>query len=61
VTQTASDLKKGQKRNRDKNPPKDKGVPVEKKLQDVMKVWCFNCKKLGHFAKDCEKVPHDLM
>jgi hypothetical protein len=38
-----------------------KGVPVEKKLQDVMKVWCFNCKKLGHFAKDCEKVPHDLM
>jgi hypothetical protein len=58
VAQTASGLKKGQKRKWDKNPPKDKGISVEKKLRDVTKVQCFNCNKLGHFAKDCEKEPH---
>jgi hypothetical protein len=39
--------------------PKDKGTPMEKKPWDVAKVQCFNYDKLGHFAKDCEKVRQD--
>jgi hypothetical protein len=31
ATQIASDLKRGQKKKWDKNPPKDKGIPMEKK------------------------------
>jgi len=56
VKQTTSGSKKGQKRLWDENSPKDKITLVEKKLWDVTKIWCFNCEKLGHFAKDCEKV-----
>jgi hypothetical protein len=59
VVQIVSGPKKGKKRKWDKNPPKDKGTLVEKKSQDVAKVWCFNYKELGHFAKDYEKVRQD--
>jgi hypothetical protein len=24
-----------------------------KKKKDISKVWCFNCKELGHYAKKC--------
>ncbi len=59
ISHITSGPKKGQKRKWDKNPPRDKGTRVEKKLWDVAKVRCFNCKELGHFTKDCEKVNHD--
>jgi hypothetical protein len=26
-----------------------------KKKKDISKVWCFNCKELGHYAKKCPK------
>jgi hypothetical protein len=58
ATQIASDLKRGQKRKWDKNRPKDKGIPTEKKPWDDAKVQCFNYDKLGHFAKDYEKEQH---
>jgi hypothetical protein len=58
VAQATSSIKRGQKREWDKNPPKDKGVSV-KKSWDVAKVQCFNCEKLGNFAKDYEKVRKD--
>jgi hypothetical protein len=32
---------------------------MEKKPQDVAKVWSFNCEKLGHFVKDYEKANQD--
>jgi hypothetical protein len=56
VAQTTSGPKRGQKRKWDKNMPKDKGTPTKNKPKDVVKVQCFNCDKLGHFAKDYEKV-----
>jgi hypothetical protein len=24
-----------------------------KKKKDTSKMWCFNCKELGHYAKEC--------
>ncbi len=57
--QVASNPKRGQKKMWDKNPPKDKRTLEEKKPQNIAKVWYFNCKELGHFAKDCEKVRHN--
>ncbi len=50
---------KGQKRKWDKNPPIDKGTPLDKKLWDVTEVQRFNCKGLGHFAKNCDKIRQD--
>nr|GEY19630.1 hypothetical protein [Tanacetum cinerariifolium] len=29
---------------------------VDKKKRDMSKVMCYNCKKEGHFAKDCKKA-----
>jgi hypothetical protein len=26
-----------------------------KKKKDTRKVWCFNCKERGHYAKECPK------
>jgi hypothetical protein len=57
VAQAASGPKRSQKRKLVKNPPKDKGTLVGKKLRDYAKVQCFNCDELGHFAKDYEKEP----
>jgi len=59
VTQAASNLKRGQKRKWNKNPPKDKGAPMKKKLRDVEKVQCFHCEELEHFVKDYKKVRQD--
>jgi len=53
--QAISGTKRGQKRKWDKNPPKNKGISVEKP-KNVTKVKCFNYEELGHFAKDYEKV-----
>jgi len=54
--QIANGPKRGQKRMWDKNRPNDKRTLEEKKTQNITKVWYFNCKELGHLAKDCEKV-----
>jgi hypothetical protein len=59
VTRATNSPKRGQKRKWDKNPPKEKGAPMKKKSRDVAKVQCFHCEKLGHFAKDNEKVRQD--
>jgi hypothetical protein len=59
VAQAASGSKRGQNRKWDKNLSKDRGTPTEKKPWDVAKVWCFNYDRLGHFAKDYEKVKQD--
>lgn len=59
VMQIASGPKRSQKGKWDKNPPKDKRTLAEKKSQDVAKVRCFNCEKLGHFSKDCKKIRQD--
>nr|GEX83932.1 hypothetical protein [Tanacetum cinerariifolium] len=29
---------------------------VDEKIRDMSKVKCYNCKKKGHFAKDCKKA-----
>ncbi len=59
VKQASNGPKRGQKKMWDKNPPKDKGTPIEKKSQDVAKIWSFKCKELGHFVKDYEEVNQD--
>ncbi len=57
ATQTASGPKRSQQKKWDKNPAKDKGTLVEKKLRDIARVQCFNCNKLAQgWSKDYEKV-----
>nr|GFB47889.1 hypothetical protein [Tanacetum cinerariifolium] len=35
---------------------KTKDKKADKKKRDMSKVICYNCKKEGHFAKDCKKA-----
>lgn len=34
---------------------------AEKKPWDIVKVYCFNHKELGHFVKDYKRVGHNLV
>jgi hypothetical protein len=59
--QNTNNPKKSQKIKWDKNPTKDKRSFGEKKPWDIVKVYCFNYKELGHFVKDYKKVGHNLV
>ncbi|GJW95511.1 integrase, catalytic region, zinc finger, CCHC-type containing protein [Tanacetum coccineum] len=39
-----------------KSEEKKEDKKANEKKQDMIKVECYNCKKEGHFAKDCKKV-----
>ncbi|GJR81037.1 retrovirus-related pol polyprotein from transposon TNT 1-94 [Tanacetum coccineum] len=39
-----------------KSEEKKEDKKVDEKKQDMSKVKCYNCKKEGHFAKDCKKA-----
>nr|GFA65946.1 hypothetical protein [Tanacetum cinerariifolium] len=39
-----------------KSDDKKEDKKVEEKKRDMSKVKCYNCKKEGHFAKDCKKA-----
>nr|GEV08210.1 hypothetical protein [Tanacetum cinerariifolium] len=39
-----------------KSVEKKKDKKVDEKKRDMSKVKCYNCKKEGHFAKDCKKA-----
>nr|GFC87531.1 hypothetical protein [Tanacetum cinerariifolium] len=39
-----------------KSVEKKKDKKADEKKRDMSKVKCYNCKKEGHFAKDCKKA-----
>ncbi|GKC46288.1 retrovirus-related pol polyprotein from transposon TNT 1-94 [Tanacetum coccineum] len=39
-----------------KSEEKNEDKKVDEKKRDMSKVKCYNCKKEGHFAKDCKKA-----
>nr|GEV31983.1 hypothetical protein [Tanacetum cinerariifolium] len=39
-----------------KSVEKKEDKKVDEKKRDMSKVKCYNCKKEGHFAKDCKKA-----
>ncbi|GKC69943.1 RNA-directed DNA polymerase, eukaryota [Tanacetum coccineum] len=39
-----------------KSEEKKEDKKVDEKKKDMSKVKCYNCKKEGHFAKDCKKA-----
>ncbi|GJW50344.1 retrovirus-related pol polyprotein from transposon TNT 1-94 [Tanacetum coccineum] len=39
-----------------KSEEKKEDKKVDEKKRDMSKVKCYNCKKEGHFAKDCKKA-----
>nr|GFD30565.1 hypothetical protein [Tanacetum cinerariifolium] len=42
-----------------KTDDKKEDKKAEEKKRDMRKVKCYNCKKEGHFAKDCKKAKVD--
>nr|GFD44998.1 hypothetical protein [Tanacetum cinerariifolium] len=39
-----------------KTGDKKEDKKADEKKKDISKVKCYNCKKEGHFAKDCKKA-----
>ncbi|GKG50452.1 integrase, catalytic region, zinc finger, CCHC-type containing protein, partial [Tanacetum coccineum] len=39
-----------------KSEEKKEDKKASEKKRDMSKVKCYNCKKEGHFAKDCKKA-----
>nr|GFD07404.1 hypothetical protein [Tanacetum cinerariifolium] len=42
-----------------KSNDKKEDKKADEKKRDMSKVKCYNCKKEGHFAKDCKKQSSD--